>query len=135
MDRSHRLVLITMCLALAAVVSAVSSLNVALPDLARATGASPTQLQWIVDAYALVFAGLLLPAGAIGDRIGRRTVLLIGLGVFGGGALVATTLSDANALIAVRAVMGIGAAMIMPTTLSIITSTFAGDNRAHAVGV
>ena len=86
MQRSHRLILISMCISLGAVVSAVSSLNVALPDLARATGASTTQLQWIVDAYALVFAGLLLPAGALGDRLGRRAVLLIGLVVFGGGA-------------------------------------------------
>ena len=96
MERSHRLILISMCISLGAVVSAVSSLNVALPDLARATQASTTQLQWIVDAYALVFAGLLLPAGAIGDRLGRRSVLLAGLAIFGGGALVATQISDAG---------------------------------------
>jgi EmrB/QacA subfamily drug resistance transporter len=135
MKPSHRLILISMCISLGAVVSAVSSLNVALPDLARATGASTTELQWIVDAYALVFAGLLLPAGALGDRLGRRGVLLAGLAVFGGGALVATQLSDPAPLIAVRAVMGIGAAMIMPTTLSIITSTFPPETRDRAVGV
>jgi EmrB/QacA subfamily drug resistance transporter len=135
MTRSQRLVLVSMCLSLAAVVSAVSSLNVALPDVARATGATTTQLQWIVDAYALVFAGLLMPAGAIGDRLGRRRVLLAGLVVFGGGALVATTVSDADALIAVRTVMGVGAALIMPTTLSIITATFAAQARDKAVGV
>ena len=135
MERSHRLILISMCISLGAVVSAVSSLNVALPDIARATGASTTQLQWIVDAYALVFAGLLLPAGAIGDRLGRRGVLLVGLAIFGGGALVATQLSDAGQLIAVRAVMGVGAAMIMPTTLSIITATFPPETRDRAVGV
>jgi EmrB/QacA subfamily drug resistance transporter len=135
MHRSHRLILISMCISLGAVVSAVTSLNVALPDLASATHASTTQLQWIVDAYALVFAGLLLPAGALGDRLGRRDVLLVGLAIFGGGALVATQLSDANALIAVRAVMGIGAAMIMPTTLSIITATFPPETRDRAVGV
>ncbi len=135
MPRSHRLILISMCLSLGAVVSAVSSLNVALPDLARATGASTTQLQWIVDAYALVFAGLLLPAGAIGDRLGRRRVLLAGLAIFGSGALVATQISDPNTLIAVRAVMGLGAAMIMPTTLSIITAGFPPGTRDRAVGV
>jgi EmrB/QacA subfamily drug resistance transporter len=135
MTRDRRLVLITMCLALAAVVSAVSSLNVALPDLARATGATSTQLQWVVDAYALVFAGLLLPAGALGDRLGRRRVLIAGLIVFGGGAAVATTLTDPNALIAVRAVMGVGAALIMPTTLSVITATFVAGERDRAVGV
>jgi EmrB/QacA subfamily drug resistance transporter len=135
MARAERLVLIAVCLALAAVVSAVSSLNVALPDIARATGASTSDLQWVVDAYALVFAGLLLPAGAVGDRLGRRRVLLVGLAVFGGGALVATQLSTASGLIAVRAVMGLGAAMIMPTTLSIITSTFGEDSRDKGVGV
>lgn len=135
MTRQQRLILVSMCLSLAAVVSAVSSLNVALPDVARATGATTTQLQWIVDAYALVFAGLLMPAGAIGDRLSRRRVLLAGLVVFGGGALVATTVSDANALIAVRTAMGVGAALIMPATLSIITSTFAADARDKAVGV
>jgi EmrB/QacA subfamily drug resistance transporter len=135
MERSHRLILISMCISLGAVVSAVSSLNVALPDLARATGASTTQLQWIVDAYSLVFAGLLLPAGGLGDRLGRRRILLVGLAVFGGGALVATQLSDPNTLIAVRAVMGLGAAMIMPTTLSIITATFPPETRDRAVGV
>ncbi len=134
MDRSRRLVLVTMCLALATVVSAVSSLNVALPDLARATGASPTELQWVVDAYALVFAGLLLPAGALGDRLGRKRVLLAGLVIFGAGALVATTLSAPGPLIAVRAVMGLGAALIMPTTLSIITATFPAGERDRAVG-
>jgi EmrB/QacA subfamily drug resistance transporter len=135
MPRSERLVLIAVCLALAAVVSAVSSLNVALPSIARATGASTSDLQWVVDAYALVFAGLLLPAGAVGDRLGRRRVLLAGLAVFGGGALVATQLSTAGGLIAVRAVMGLGAAMIMPTTLSIVTSTFGDASRDRAVGV
>jgi EmrB/QacA subfamily drug resistance transporter len=131
-DRRH--VLVMMCFALATVVSAVASLNVALPDLARDTGATPTQLQWIVDAYALVFAGLLLPAGAIGDRFGRRRVLLSGLGIFGVGAAVATTIDDPGALIAVRAFMGLGAALIMPTTLSIITATFPAGERDRAVG-
>ena len=76
-------VLRVMCLALMMVVAAVASLNVALPEIARDTGASQTQLQWIVDAYALVFAALLLPAGAIGDRFGRKPLLAIGLAVFG----------------------------------------------------
>ena len=134
MPARRRSILVMMCFALATVVSAVSSLNVALPDLARDTGATPTQLQWVVDAYALVFAGLLLPAGAIGDRFGRRRVLLTGLAIYGGGALVATTLDDAGALIAVRAVMGLGAALIMPTTLSIVTANFPADERDRAVG-
>src|ERR1700754_4115099 len=120
MARPHRLLLLSMCISLGAVVSAVSSLNVALPDLARATGASTTELQWIVDAYALVFAGLLLPAGALGDRLGRKDILLAGLGVFGGASLAATLVDDPSTLIGLRAVIGVGAALVMPTTLSII---------------
>src|SRR5436189_4004526 len=86
-DRRQRsLVLVAMCVALATVVSAVSSLNVALPDVARDLHATQTQLQWIVDAYAVVFSGLLLLAGALGDRLGRRPVLLVGLVVFSAAA-------------------------------------------------
>ena len=134
MSADRRKILVMMCFALATVVSAVSSLNVALPDLARDTGATPTELQWIVDAYALVFAGLLLPAGALGDRLGRRPVLLAGLAIFGIGAAIATTVSDPSTLIAIRAFMGLGAALIMPTTLSIITANFPAGERDRAVG-
>jgi len=134
MTAQRRRILVMMCFALATVVSAVSSLNVALPDLARDTGATPTQLQWIVDAYALVFAGLLLPAGAFGDRFGRRRILLAGLGIFGAGAAVATMIDDPATLIAVRAFMGLGAALIMPSTLSIITANFPAGERDRAVG-
>src|SRR3954451_11907827 len=134
MTTERRRILAVMCVALATVVSAVSSLNVALPDLARDTGATPTQLQWVVDSYALVFAGLLLFAGALGDRYGRRRILLGGLGVFGVGAIIATQLGDPAALIGVRAWMGLGAALIMPTTLSIITATFPPGERDRAVG-
>jgi EmrB/QacA subfamily drug resistance transporter len=134
MSADRRKILVMMCFALATVVSAVSSLNVALPDLARDTGATPTELQWIVDAYALVFAGLLLPAGALGDRLGRRRVLLAGLAIFGSGAVVATTVSEPSTLIAIRAFMGLGAALIMPTTLSIITANFPAGERDRAVG-
>lgn len=124
-----------MCVSLATVVSAVSSLNVAIPDMALDTGATTSQLQWVVDSYALVFAGLLLFAGAIGDRFGRRKVLLGGLAVFGAAAAVASELDNPSTLIAFRAVMGLGAAFIMPTTLSIITSTFPEDQKDKAVGV
>jgi EmrB/QacA subfamily drug resistance transporter len=134
MTTDRRKILVMMCFALATVVSAVSSLNVALPDLAQDTGATPTELQWIVDAYALVFAGLLLPAGALGDRLGRRRVLLAGLAIFGTGAAVATTVSDPSTLIGIRAFMGVGAALIMPTTLSIITASFPAGERDRAVG-
>jgi EmrB/QacA subfamily drug resistance transporter len=135
-DRSQpKLVLAAMCIALATVVSAVSSLNVALPDLARDLHATQTQLQWIVDAYAVVFAGLLLLAGALGDRLGRRPVLLAGLAVFSAAAAGGLLADDPGALIAVRAVMGLGAAAIMPSTLSIITNVFPPAERDRAVSI
>jgi EmrB/QacA subfamily drug resistance transporter len=133
--RHRRAVLVVLCLALMMVVSAVASLNVALPDLARGTGASQSQLQWIVDAYALVFAGLLLPAGAFGDRYGRKGILLTGLLVFGGASAVAIFVNSASTLIALRAVIGVGAALVMPTTLSIITNVFPEEERGRAVGI
>ncbi len=131
----RRAVLGVMCLALMMVVAAVASLNVALPDLARDTGATQSQLQWIVDAYALVFAGLLLPAGALGDRFGRKGILLTGLVVFGGASAAAIFVDDPSTLIGLRAVIGVGAALVMPTTLSIITNTFPPEERGRAVGI
>jgi EmrB/QacA subfamily drug resistance transporter len=123
------------CLALAAVVAAMASLNVALPSIARSTHASQTQLEWVIDAYSLVFASLLLPAGALGDRYGRRRSLLFGLSVFGVGSALAMLVSSADSLIALRGVLGLGAAFVMPATLSTITSTFAQEQRSRAVGV
>ncbi|MGI8880341.1 MAG: MFS transporter [Jatrophihabitans sp.] len=128
-------VLVAVCLSLATVVSAVTSLNVALPDLAKDTGASQTQVSWIVDAYALVFASLLLAGGAIGDRYGRRRVLLIGLLLFGSGAAGAMATSDVTALIALRGLLGVGAALVMPATLSTITITFTDRARTQAVAI
>jgi EmrB/QacA subfamily drug resistance transporter len=132
---NRQLVLAAMCVALATVVSAVSSLNVALPDLARDLHATQTQLQWIVDAYAVVFAGLLLLAGALGDAFGRRHLLLGGLVVFSGAAGTALLIDSPGALIAVRAVMGLAAAAIMPATLSIITNVFPPGERDRAVSI
>src|SRR5215472_10644082 len=123
------------CLALAAVVAAMSSLNVALPEIARSTHATQTQLAWIIDAYSLVFASLLLPAGAFGDRYGRRLALLAGLTIFGAGSAVAMSAHSATELIALRAVLGVGAALVMPATLSTITGTFASEQRTRAVSV
>ena len=134
-SRRTRAVLAVVALALMTVVSAVSGLNVALPDLARETGASQTQVTWIVDAYTVVFAGLLLLAGALGDRFGRKHLLTIGLVVFGAAALAGSLTDDPAALVAVRAVMGLGAAGIMPTTLSVITTSFPVEERPKAIGV
>src|SRR5436190_14605423 len=127
-------VLRVMCLALMMVVAAVASLNVALPGIARDTGASQTQLQWIVDAYAIVFAALLLPAGAIGDRFGRKPLLAIGLALFGSVSFAALFVHSAGPLIALRAGMGVAAALIMPVTLSVITTIFPPKERGKAVG-
>jgi MFS transporter, DHA2 family, multidrug resistance protein len=124
-----------MCLSLVLVVMSVSGLNTALPTIQRELGASASELQWIVDSYAVVFAGLLLSAGAIGDRFGRRGALLGGLAVFGLGALLGGLASDASQVIASRAVMGIGAAFIMPATLSIITSIFPPHERPRAIAI
>jgi EmrB/QacA subfamily drug resistance transporter len=128
-------VLRVMCLSLMMVVAAVAGLNVGLPDIARDSGATQTQLQWIVDAYALVFAALLLPAGAIGDRFGRKPILAIGLGLFGLASLAAMFVDSPDALVGLRAVMGIGAAFVMPVTLSVITTIFPPEERGKAVGM
>jgi EmrB/QacA subfamily drug resistance transporter len=109
-------------------------LNVALPTLARDLGATESQLQWIVDAYTLVFAGLLLTMGSLGDRFGRRKALIAGLSIFGLGSIWAAFSGSANVLIAARAVMGIGGALIMPTTLSITMNIFEGKERGRAIG-
>ena len=124
-----------MCLSLVLVVMSVSGLNVALPTMQRELGATASELQWIVDAYAVLFAGLLLTAGAIGDRFGRRGALLAGLGVFGVGGLIGGLATDASMVITGRVVMGIGAAFIMPATLSIITAIFPPGERARAIAV
>ncbi|MFG2436678.1 MFS transporter [Streptomyces sp. NPDC048508] len=131
----HHLILVVTCLALGTVVAAMASLNVALPDLARETHATQTQLSWIIDSYSLVFASLLLPAGALGDRFGRRRALLAGLTLFGTGSAAASLTTDPSTLIALRGVLGVGAALVMPATLSTITSTFPRARRAQAVSV
>src|SRR4051795_13282913 len=131
-QRAH--VVRVMCLALMMVVAAVASLNVALPAIARDTGASQTELQWIVAAYAVAFAALLLPAGAIGDRYGRKPVLLAGLLLFGLASLLAVFVHSPAQLIGLRMVMGVGAAFIMPVTLSVITTVFPPEERGKAVG-
>lgn len=128
-------ILFVVGLALMAVVSAVSGLNIALPTLARDTGASQTELTWIVDAYTVSFAGLLLFAGALGDRYGRKQLLVLGLIVYGIAAALALFTTDPMQLIAERALMGLGAAGVMPTTLSVITTSFPEAERPHAIGI
>jgi EmrB/QacA subfamily drug resistance transporter len=129
------LVTAVVCIALGAVSAAMASLNVAIPDLVRSTHASQTQLEWIIDAYLLVFSVLLLPAGALGDRYGRRKALIAGLIIFGGASAAAMTATSADELIFLRGLIGLGAALVMPATLSTITGTFPPAERTKAVGV
>jgi EmrB/QacA subfamily drug resistance transporter len=110
-------------------------LNVALPTLVRELGATNSQLQWIVDSYVLVFAGMLLAAGSLGDRFGRKGALNFGLIVFVGAAIYCATTDSAEQLIVGRAVMGLGGAFIMPSTLSILTNMFPPNERARAIGI
>ena len=128
-------ILAVMTLSLVLVVAGVSSLNLALPSIRDAVQPSNNELLWIVDSYALVFAGLLLPAGALGDKYGRRRALLVGLILFAVGALLATRASGPISLISSRSIMGVGAALTMPATLSIITIVFPPDERGKAIAV
>jgi EmrB/QacA subfamily drug resistance transporter len=135
-DTRRWIVLGVMCLSLLLIVMDNTIVNVALPTLQRDLDASTTQLQWVVDAYILVFAGLLLTMGSLGDRFGRRGALAIGLAVMGTGSILSAFANDADQLIATRALMGVGGAMIMPATLSIITNVFTDRReRAQAIAI
>ena len=127
--------LAVICLCVTVVILDNTILNVALPSIQRSLHASGAQLQWVVDAYTLTFAALLLIAGNLGDKYGRRGALLVGLVIFGTGSALAAFATSATALIAFRGLMGIGGAAIFPTTLSIITNTFEGDERGRAIGI
>ena len=130
------LVLGVMCLSLLLIVMDNTIVNVALPTLQRDLDASTTQLQWVVDAYILVFAGLLLTMGSLGDRFGRRGALAIGLSVMGTASILSSFANSADQLIATRALMGVGGALIMPATLSIITNVFTDRReRAQAIAI
>jgi EmrB/QacA subfamily drug resistance transporter len=124
-----------LCISLVMIVMANASLNVALPTLAEDLHTGASGLQWIVDAYSLVFAGLLLTAGSLGDRYGRRLALNGGLIVFGGASLFAVLSSSAGAVIGARAMMGVGAAFVMPATLSILAHVFPPRERPRAIAI
>ena len=127
--------LAVLCLSLVAIGLDNTILNVALPSLQRDLDASTSGLQWIVDSYMLVFAGLLLTAGALGDAFGRKRALTAGLVIFGAGSGLSALAQTADMLIATRAIMGVGAALIMPSTLSILTAIFPAEERAKAIGI
>ncbi|HKY67835.1 MAG TPA: MFS transporter, partial [Acidimicrobiales bacterium] len=135
-DPRRWIVLGVMCLSLLLIVMDNTIVNVALPTLQRDLGASTSELQWVVDSYILVFAGLLLTMGSLGDRFGRRGALAIGLTVMGSASVASAFATDASHLIATRAIMGIGAALIMPATLSILTNVFTDRReRAQAIAI
>ena len=130
------LILISLLLAAFAINLDTTIVNVALPSLVRELHASDNQLQWIVDAYNLVFAALILVAGSLSDKVGRKGILLCGLAVFGLASFAGGLVSDSGALIATRAVMGLGAALVFPSTLSLISNVFtARAERARAIGL
>ena len=125
-----------LCLSLLVIGLDNTILNVALPSLSRQLHAGESELQWVVDGYTLVFAGLLLTAGSLGDRFGRKRALTAGLAVFGCASVWAAFAESAGELTAARALMGVGGAFIMPATLSVLTNSFTDSTeRAKAIGV
>ena len=133
--REKVIVLFTMCFALGMAMLDNTVVNVALPTISRELGAGVSELQWIVDGYVLVFASLLLTGGIAGDRYGRKRVFLIGLVVFTVASALCGLSQSTTQLIAARAFQGVGAALLMPGTLSIITVTFPPHERAKAIGL
>ena len=129
----RRQILLVLCLSLLVVVIDNTILNTALPTLARVLHAGTSSLQWITDAYTLCFAALLIPAGALGDRYGRRRSLLGGLAVFALGSVAAALAPGTGMLIGARVVMGLGAAFVMPATLSILNAVFPPKERPQAI--
>src|SRR6266702_3651819 len=127
--------LVVLSVSLLVIIIDDSIINVAVPTLQRQLGASATGLQWIVDAYIVVFAGLLLTMGALGDRFGRKRFLQLGLLVFAGASVLGAYASSTTQLIVARALMGVGGALIMPSTLSVITNVFPRTERVKAIGI
>ena len=134
--RGHRWAALVVLCASALIVNVDNTiLNVALPTLVRKLAATSSELQWIVDSYAMVFAGLLLVGGSLADRFGRKRFFLIGLGVFAAGSVGAAFSGSVDLLIAWRAVMGAGAALTIPASLSIVNDLFRDPaERARAIG-
>ncbi|MCR1786000.1 MFS transporter [Nocardioides carbamazepini] len=133
--RQRRAILAAVCIALMAVIASVTGLNVAQPELAVAFDASQSTVLWFINLYTISLAALLLPLGALGDRIGRKPVLLVGLTVFGVANVAAGLADSSEMMLASRFAAGVGAAMIMPVTLAVITSTFPEEERAKGIGV
>lgn len=133
--RQRRTVLIAVCVALMAVIASVTGLNVAQPELAVEFDASQSEVLWFINLYTISLAALLLPLGALGDRWGRKPMLLTGLTIFGVSNVAAGLAESSEMMLASRFLSGVGAAMIMPVTLAVITSTFPEKERAKGIGV
>lgn len=133
--RRRRMLLWAVCIALMAVVASVSGLNVAQPQLATTFAASQGEVLWIINTYTLTLAALLLPLGAVGDRVGRKPVLIAGLLIFGVANIAGVLAPTAEIMLGARFLSGVGAAMIMPVTLSVITASFPDKERSKAIGV
>jgi EmrB/QacA subfamily drug resistance transporter len=127
--------LLVLCLSLLIIVMANTALTVAAPDMTKDLGLSSADLQWVIDGYTVPYAALMLLLGAIGDKYSRRGALLLGLTVFGAGSVFGFLADSSTTVIAARAVMGVGAAMIMPATLSLLAATFPRAERAKAITV
>lgn len=134
-ERGSLWTLVVGCLGVALVVGSMVAFNTALGDIAVATSATQTQLNWIVDGYTVVLACLLLPAGAIGDRYGRRTTMLAGLAVFSLASAAPAMVDTPTAIIAARMLAGAGAAFVMPATLSMLSRAYPPDQRSRAIGI
>ncbi|MGV9632780.1 MFS transporter [Nocardia rhamnosiphila] len=132
-DPRRWLILAALCLALLVLMIDSTVLTIAIPSLIRELDATPSDIQWILDSYVLVFAGLLLTAGSLSDRFGRRLMLILGLIVLGAGSLAAVLAIDPWQVVAARAVMGVGGALLMPSTLSILMTTFDESERRMAL--
>ncbi|MFI6844925.1 MFS transporter [Kitasatospora sp. NBC_00085] len=126
-------ILVVLCLSTLVLVIDSMALTVAVPSMTEDIGASTQDIQWILDSYVLVFAGLLLTSGSLGDRFGRRKVMIIGLLLFGAASLAATFCTNPGEVIASRIAMGVGGALIMPSTLSILITVFEEDERSKAM--
>ncbi|MEV5898218.1 MFS transporter [Nonomuraea fuscirosea] len=126
-------ILAALCLALLVLVIDNMVLNLAIPSLNQEMGATPSDIQWIIDAYVLAFAGLLLTAGSLSDKYGRRRFLIIGLAFFGGASLLAVLVTEPWQLIAARFLMGVGGSLVMPSTLSILMTVFDEGERRKAM--
>jgi MFS transporter, DHA2 family, multidrug resistance protein len=126
-------ILLILCLSLLVLVVDNTVLNLAIPSLMRDLDATPADIQWVIDAYILAFAGLLLTAGSLSDRYGRRKMLLAGLVVFGAASLLATLADTPSQLIACRALMGVGGSLLMPSTLSLLFTVFPPEEQRKAM--